>query len=117
MSTYETDGWSGSSKTRTKKKSLNPVWNETLMLLIDSEDTSGRILFEVMDWDALTDDDLIGGFSISVQELIHNPADGYFRLLGPNEAVHYNLPLAYSNEKLCEIKEALRYKHFYLSSN
>ena len=27
----------------------------------------GRILFEVMDWDAISDDDLIGGFSISIQ--------------------------------------------------
>lgn len=60
-----------------------------------------------MDWDALTDDDLIGGFSISVQELLHNPADGWFRLLAPNEAVFYNLPMGYSEDKLEHIKEQI----------
>ena len=42
------------------------------------------------------------------KELIHNPADGYFRLLGEAEALFYNLPLAYSNEKLLHIKLKLR---------
>ena len=36
----------------------------------------------VFDWDAMSEDDLIGGFSISISELMHNPADGWFRLLG-----------------------------------
>ena len=43
----------------------------------------------------MTEDDLIGGFSISISELLYNPANGWFRLLGPDEAEFYNIPLAY----------------------
>ena len=88
-----------------------------MCLLVDPTDLTGRLLFEVYDWDAMTDDDLIGGFSISITELLYNPANGWFRnrilliriqqlmrngerlsyerLLGPAEAEFYNIPLAY----------------------
>lgn len=50
-----------------------------MILFVDPTDLTGRLLFEVYDWDAMTDDDLIGGFSISIKELLYNPADGWFR--------------------------------------
>ena len=62
-----------------KKKTLNPEFNEKMCLLVDPTDLTGRLLFEVYDWDAMTDDDLIGGFSISITELLYNPANGWFR--------------------------------------
>ena len=70
----------------------------------------------------MSDDDLIGGFSISISELMHNPADGWFRLLGwrlnwiyswltiylgPDEAEFYNIPMAYSDDKMERIREDL----------
>ena len=79
VSTIATNGWSGSSKSKTKKKTLNPVFDEKMILLVDQTDLTGRLLFEVYDWDSMSDDDLIGGFSISIKELLYNPADGWFR--------------------------------------
>jgi hypothetical protein len=78
-----------------------------MCLFINPDDEKGRILIEVFDWDALTEDDLIGGFSISFQELFNNPADGWFRLLGPREAPYYNVPISYSADKLEDIKDRI----------
>lgn len=89
---------------RHKKKTLNPEFNEKMCLLVDPTDLTGRLLFEVYDWDAMTDDDLIGGFSISITELLYNPANGWFRLLGPAEAEFYNIPLAYEGLIYFDIK-------------
>lgn len=100
-------GWSDGSKTRTRKKTLNPTWNEKLTVFLDTADTDCRVLIEVYDWDGFSDDDLIGGFSISGNELMKNSADGWFRLLGKNESLFYNIPVGYSKEKLEQIWEEM----------
>ena len=100
-------GWSDGSKTRTRKKTLNPNWNEKLTVFLDTADTACRVLIEVYDWDGFSDDDLIGGFSISGNELMKNSADGWFRLLGKTESVFYNIPVGYSKEKLEQIWEEM----------
>lgn len=100
---HKAGGWSDGSKTRTRKKTLNPSWNEKLVVFLDTDDSDCRVLIEVYDWDGFSDDDLIGGFSISGNELVKNSADGWYRLLGKNESVFYNIPVSYSKEKMARI--------------
>jgi len=57
-----------SLKTRTIKKTLNPVWGETFPFQID-KDVPKIISLTCMDWDKLSEDDLIGIATIDFSDL------------------------------------------------
>lgn len=59
-------------KSETIKKSLSPVWTEFELHLdvLCSGDLSKKLWFLVYDWDKLSNDDLIGQFSCTLEELM-----------------------------------------------
>lgn len=48
-------------KSRTKKKTLNPVWNDQLTIFVDNDYLNGKgiLKVEVWDWDMLKSHDYI----------------------------------------------------------
>lgn len=66
-------------KTERQEKNLNPEWDETFFFDINKLDSSfeiSRLVVEVWDWDRYTANDLIGGFSIPVPEIVEWSKDG-----------------------------------------
>lgn len=53
-------------QTETKKKTLNPAWNETFNILVESGEP---LRVAVWDWDRITKDDFIGERVIAIAEL------------------------------------------------
>eukprot|EP01120_Amphizonella_sp_Union-15-10_P009575 TRINITY_DN3662_c0_g1_i1.p1 TRINITY_DN3662_c0_g1~~TRINITY_DN3662_c0_g1_i1.p1 ORF type:complete len:280 (-),score=43.84 TRINITY_DN3662_c0_g1_i1:21-812(-) len=58
------------AKSSIKKETLDPKWNETLMLNI--ADLSQPLLIEVWDWDRFSDDDAMGNVSLRIDNLKPN---------------------------------------------
>jgi len=54
-------------RSKTIEKTLNPVWNEILMLSVPS--LQDKLYIKVIDYDAITDDDPMGDCEISLNDL------------------------------------------------
>eukprot|EP01130_Rhizamoeba_saxonica_P008423 TRINITY_DN3409_c0_g1_i1.p1 TRINITY_DN3409_c0_g1~~TRINITY_DN3409_c0_g1_i1.p1 ORF type:complete len:500 (-),score=121.85 TRINITY_DN3409_c0_g1_i1:40-1539(-) len=62
-----------SKKTRVKKKTLNPVWNSELSIVVPNEiPESTTIDFVCYDWDRVGSDDYLGELHITVAEMREN---------------------------------------------
>ncbi|ODQ79516.1 hypothetical protein BABINDRAFT_161907 [Babjeviella inositovora NRRL Y-12698] len=55
-------------KSEKVKKTLDPTWNELVTLPIPSRSRS-RLLLQVYDWDAMSDDDLLGSAMVDLTQL------------------------------------------------
>jgi phosphatidylserine decarboxylase len=56
-------------RTETKKKNLNPVWDETFRILVTQSQQKYNVEFDVFDWDRSDKDDLIGTAAQDISEL------------------------------------------------
>ncbi|CAI8052920.1 Protein kinase C alpha type [Geodia barretti] len=80
---------SAKQKTERQAKTLCPVWEETFFFDVNKTDSSfevSRLVVEVWDWDRYTANDLVGGFSIPVPEIVEWSTGGstvtnWYRLL------------------------------------
>ena len=61
---------------------MNPIWDETLELIVGPADYDKRLLVGVWDWDRASTNDFMGAFSFGISELRRSSADGWYKLLG-----------------------------------
>jgi len=80
-------------KTSIKKRTLNPVWNETFAVEIDGE-TFKKIDLELFDWDKFSKDDSLGTVTLTPQILADCPSQRWHKIrpLGSGE-VYLDLKL------------------------
>ena len=62
-------------KTSVKKKTLAPEWNERLSIKVRSDQRRDYVTFECFDYDAMSSDDSLGLFRISLDDVV--PAEKY----------------------------------------
>jgi len=98
------DGKPQKCKTKTIKANLNPVWNQTLELNLESEDEGRRLHIEVWDWDRVSRNDFLGAMSFGVSEVMKDPVTGWFKLLTQKEGEYYNVPVITQEENFSELK-------------
>ena len=85
-------------KTKTKKCTLNPSWNEMFSLELAAMDK--RLLVEVWDEDLLSPDDFLGSLSFSVAELREaRVVEGWFKLLDKKKGQYLNLPAEHLDDE------------------
>lgn len=86
-------------KTRTQKKTLNPVWGENFSVLVPSR-IAAKFKVKVMDWDLAGDDDFLGAADVNLE------------LLDPLVAKEYKLKL---DGKSGTIRLRLQFKPNYVT--
>ena len=63
------------AETRAIKKTLNPYWNETFKFRVNVNPSRQYLLFEVYDYNKLTQDDFLGLYRYNLYQLPVNNAD------------------------------------------
>lgn len=83
-------------KTKVVKKSLNPEWNEKIVVPVTPEmvKENRRLHLTVWDWDRLTANDFMGALSMSLSDIINNtiPSSGWFKLLDEKQGALHAFP-------------------------
>ena len=96
---------SNSSKTKTKiiQRTLNPTWDEELNLTLNiTSDKDKRLFIEIWDWDMTSKNDFMGAFSFGGSELLKNDANGWYKLLSPEEEkVKHNRMVSHNKSLDC----------------
>ena len=78
--------WNGKviHKTKTKKSTLNPVWeDEKIVVPVRPDGSGGRMILEVYDADMLTRGDFLGQVILSSTELLFPPSETMTYTLQP----------------------------------
>ncbi|XP_018495142.1 E3 ubiquitin-protein ligase NEDD4 [Galendromus occidentalis] len=87
--------------TRTKKRTLNPVWNEEFRLLV--RPLRHKVLLEVFDENRLTRDDFLGVVELPLHQIGEDPSDKFY-VLRPRSAKS-------------RVRGHLQLSHYYAASN
>lgn len=82
-------------KTERKEKTLNPKFEEDFFFDVPASALStNRIVIEVWDWDRMTANDFIGGFSLKVKDILdlskEEPVTKWYKLLDEKRAKEHN---------------------------
>lgn len=85
-------------KTKTIKATLSPVWSETFTYDIKGDDKEKRVVIEVWDWDRTSRNDFMGSLSFSIQDIMKEGVEGWYKLLSQEEGEHYNIPCTDAND-------------------
>ena len=97
-------------RTRVIRHSLNPVWDEKLLLHVRQYETAFQVQLTVLNWDKLSSNDHIGDASFSVKDLVDSAPqpDPVTGLYNDKDEEHpmseYALPLSPAKETPWESK-------------
>ncbi|KXJ20442.1 protein kinase C alpha type [Exaiptasia diaphana] len=100
---------SSKKKTKTIKKTLNPVYNESFDFKTKSKDKDRRLSVEVWDWDRTSRNDFMGSLSFGVSELLKQGVEGWFKLLSQEEGEYYNIPINDDGQAVSELQRKFKY--------
>lgn len=90
-----------SFKTKTKKKTLSPVWNETFVYEQADFTIEDDLYFHVKDWDRFGSNDFLGSVSLAIWKLYFNPTKTWvLKLQNPTSAQAGSLTVDVSLTKI-----------------
>eukprot|EP00040_Diaphanoeca_grandis_P034180 m.210698 g.210698 ORF g.210698 m.210698 type:complete len:641 (+) comp33089_c0_seq1:146-2068(+) len=81
-------------KTAVSKKTLDPVWNETITYELAGFKGMERLQISIWDWDLITKNDFMGAVSFSLEQIKNPdfPTSGWFKLLDVEQGARHAFP-------------------------